>query len=86
MASVETGLSLERSDEDSVGGEEVGNGGTLGKEFWRGSARHVLHELNYLPGFDRMSKEQPGLELASRIVRIDLVDKASDRLLNASVI
>lgn len=71
LASGDTGFALERTDQDSVGAEQVIDGGTLGKELCL-SAEWALNHHRYLPGLDKMSKVHPGFELASRMVRMAL--------------
>jgi hypothetical protein len=72
LASVLAGLGLEGADEDTVRGEQVGNGGTLREELCRWLEGTAGDTRQHVPGLERMSKVQPGLELASRMVRMDL--------------
>jgi len=78
LARGDTRLALERTDEDSVRGEQVVDGGTLGKELCL-SAAGGEEQCISSPGLERMSKVHPGFELASRIVRIALTRQQQKR-------
>lgn len=82
LASGETGGGLERSDQHPVRCEEVLDGGTLSQELYTISSRPLKRvECLDSPGLERISKVHPGLELASRMVRMALPVRVVSRSL-----